>query len=136
MDMGQVMIVAGLGSRRGVTAEDVMAAIRAAVGTHGLPMARIGLLATGEAKSGETAFAEAALRLGLPLEIVSQANLAAQQTPTRSTASLAASGVGSMAEAAALAAAGDDARLLGPRTALGPVTCAIAEAPSPQGTRR
>jgi cobalt-precorrin 5A hydrolase len=130
------MIVAGLGSRRGVSVDAVLSAIRAAAGTHGLPVGRIGLLATGEAKSGETAFAEAALHLGLPLEIVSEVSLAAQHTPTRSTASLEAAGVGSMAEAAALAAAGDGAKLLGPRSVLGPVTCAIAQARGSEGNRR
>jgi cobalt-precorrin 5A hydrolase len=34
--------------------------------------------------------------------------------------------VGSVSEAAALAAAGPTARLLAPRLALGPVTCALA----------
>ncbi len=46
---------------------------------------------------------------------------------TRSAASLAATGTGSASEAAALAAAGPGARLLGPRLVLGPVTCALAE---------
>ncbi|RUW67014.1 cobalamin biosynthesis protein, partial [Mesorhizobium sp. M1E.F.Ca.ET.063.01.1.1] len=35
-------------------------------------------------------------------------------------------GTPSVSEASALAAAGKDAKLLGPRTVLGPVTCAIA----------
>lgn len=121
------MIVAGLGSRKGVARDAVLAAIRAAAGAHGLPLARIGLLATGEAKSGEAAFAEAALALGLPLKILSEGMIAAQGTPTRSPASLAHAGTGSLAEAAALAAAGPGASLLGPRTVLGPVTCALAE---------
>ena len=47
---------------------------------------------------------------------------------SRSAASRAATGSGSASEAAALAAAGPAARLVGPRLALGPVTCAIAVA--------
>jgi cobalt-precorrin 5A hydrolase len=35
-------------------------------------------------------------------------------------------GVGSVAEAAALAAGGPDARLVVPRIAIGPATCALA----------
>ncbi len=122
------VVVAGLGSRRGVSVEAVLAAIGAAAGAHGRPQAQIALLATGDAKSGEAAFAEAALRLGVPLEIVPAARIAAQAVPGRSAASLAFAGTGSMAEAAALAAAGQGARLLGPRTVFGPVTCALAEA--------
>jgi cobalt-precorrin 5A hydrolase len=126
--MDEAMIVAGLGSRAGVSREEVLAAIRAAVGGHALPLSRIGRLATGDAKSGEVAFAQAALELGVPLEIVAAGRIAAQATPTRSAASLARAGSGSLAEAAALASAGDGSRLLGPRTVFGPVTCALAEA--------
>lgn len=121
------MIVAGLGSRKGVTTEAVLAAIRAAAGAHALQVSRIGRLATGEAKSGETAFAEAALELGLPLEIVGTATIAKQKTMSHSVTSLKHGGTGSMSEAAALASAGAGARLLGPRTVFGPVTCALAE---------
>jgi cobalt-precorrin 5A hydrolase len=49
------------------------------------------------------------------------------RTLTRSTRSMAAMNVHSVAEAAALAAAGPNARLLAPRIAVGPVTCALAE---------
>lgn len=121
------MIVAGLGSRRGVPAAAVLAAIRAAAGAHGLPVSRIGRLATGEVKSGESAFAEAALELGLPLEFVATAKIEMQETLSRSLASLVRTGAGSLAEAAALVSAGAGARLLGPRTVFGPVTCALAE---------
>jgi len=40
---------------------------------------------------------------------------------------IALAGVPSVAEAAALAAAGPDARLIVPRIAVGPATCALAE---------
>lgn len=121
------MIVAGVGSRKGVSTEAVLAAIRAAAGAHGLPVARIGRLATGEIKSGEAAFAQAALELGVPLEFVSTAKTQSQTTLSRSLASLVRTGAGSLAEAAALASAGEGARLFGPRTVFGPVTCALAE---------
>jgi hypothetical protein len=47
-------------------------------------------------------------------------------TLTHSELSQALAGVPSVSEAAALGAAGDGARLLGPRTVAGPVTCALA----------
>lgn len=122
------MIVAGLGSRKDVSAADVLSAIRVAAGQHRIETGKIGLLATGEKKASEPAFAEAALRLGLPLKIMSEAALAAvgERTITRSGRSEAVTGVPSLSEASALAAAGPDSTLLGPRVALGPVTCALA----------
>lgn len=122
------MIVAGLGSRADVRADDILAALRAAAVHHGVPLGRIGRLATGERKAAQPAFAEAALALGVPLEIVGEAVLAAaaERTLTRSGSSLAATGLPSLSETAALAAAGDGSALLGPRIAHGPVTCALA----------
>jgi cobalt-precorrin 5A hydrolase len=49
------------------------------------------------------------------------------RTLTRSRRSMATLNVRSVAEAAALAAAGPHSRLLAPRVAVGPVTCALAE---------
>ena len=49
------------------------------------------------------------------------------RTLTRSARSMDTFNVHSVAEAAALAAAGPGARLLAPRVAVGPVTCALAE---------
>jgi cobalt-precorrin 5A hydrolase len=121
------MIVAGLGSRRGVPASKVHAAIRAAADAYGLPVARIGRLATGDLKAGDRAFAEVAREMGVALEIVPAGVMAAQATATQSPASLDHTGTGSFAEAAALASAGEGARLLGPRVVSGAVTCALAE---------
>ncbi|RUV12093.1 cobalamin biosynthesis protein, partial [Mesorhizobium sp. M1A.F.Ca.IN.022.04.1.1] len=47
-------------------------------------------------------------------------------TISQSEWSQAHAGTPSVSEASALAAAGKEAKLLGPRTVLGPVTCAIA----------
>ncbi len=67
-------------------------------------------------------------RLGLPLRIVSVAGV---DTPTRSPRIQALHATGSVAEAAALAAAGPAGRLTGPRiiSACGRITIAIAEVP-------
>lgn len=121
------MMVAGLGSRSGVSVGEVRAAIDAACAAYGIEA--IDLLATGETKASERAFAECALAMGKALEIVAQAALTrvADATLTRSELSQKASGVPSLSEAAALAAAGSGARLLGPRITTGPVTCALAE---------
>lgn len=114
------MIAAGIGSRRGVSAAEVVKAVEAALAEHGLARGELGLLAT--VKPDEAGILAAGERLGLPVRVVA----GEADTPTRSQASLAATGLGSASEAAALAAAGPGAALLGPRTVLGAVTCALA----------
>jgi len=128
MVVGEAMIVAGLGSRRDVALDEVLDAIRAAAQAHGLSLAEIGTLATGRKKAVERAFQDAARELGIPLKVMSQAALEAvtTRTVTRSRHSMVETGLPSLAETAALAAAGPDATLLGPRIVLGPVTCALA----------
>jgi len=90
---------------------------------------KIDALATSAMKACEPAIAAAAEALGIPLVTVQEPDLqrAAGRCLTRSAASLAATGIPSLAEAAALAAAGEASRLLGPRIATGNVTCAIAQ---------
>jgi cobalt-precorrin 5A hydrolase len=195
MVVGEAMIVAGVGCRKGVSAAEVIAAVEAALETHGLAIGALSSLATTAFKRKERAIFEAGRELGLPVIVVeipphpasaplghplpvgernapaAGANLgatarddaAALQTPgsqrheqiagdgkrsllpngekvaakrpdegavlhtlTRSEFSQAVAGTPSVSEAAALAAAGADARLLGPRIAVGPVTCALA----------
>ena len=75
------------------------------------------------AKAGEPGVREAAARAGMPLRV---ADAGEDLSVTRSAASVRALGVGSASEAAALAVAGEGARLLGPRLVVGRVTCAVA----------
>lgn len=122
------MIVAGIGSRTGVDVENVLAAIETALDAHGLAMSALSALATARLKQDEAAIAAAAQQLSLPLIVVDDEALKAAASATLSISSLsqAVAGTPSVSEAAALAVAGKDARLLGPRTVVGPVTCAIA----------
>ncbi|MBZ9658018.1 cobalamin biosynthesis protein [Mesorhizobium sp. ESP-6-4] len=122
------MMVAGIGSRKGVTAGDVRAAIETALEAHGLTMTALSALATGEIKRDEPAIFLAARDLDLPVLVISDAALqsVSSGTVSRSDASQAQAGTPSVSEASALAAAGKGAKLLGPRIVLGPVTCAIA----------
>lgn len=71
--------------------------------------------------------------LGLPLHEIDPGTLAAQPTVTRAPRVQAERGTGSVAEAAALAAAGPGARLLGPRIHSTDrlASCALAEGKSP-----
>ena len=122
MGLGEAVTIAGIGCRRGVAAAEVLAAIAAARGAFAV--GAIDGLATVPGKRDEPGIAEAARRLEVPLLIVEPVEDAVLLTASR--ASRDASGSGSASEASALAAAGPGARLLGPRLAVGRVTCAIA----------
>ncbi len=116
------MRVAGLGFRSRATAASLADALAAAGGP-------VDALATAADKAGAAAICDLARGLGLPLIAVGPAALAAEATLTRSARVAARFGTGSVAEAAALAAAGPGARLSGPRvvSADGLATAAIAE---------
>ena len=122
------MIVAGVGCRKGASVDDIIAVIDAALLSAGLAQAELALIATATFKADERGIAAAASARGLPLTLIAQAELeaAGARAVTKSQRVLALTGVPSVAEAAALAAGGPNARLLGPRTALGPATCALA----------
>jgi cobalt-precorrin 5A hydrolase len=128
MDLGQAMIVAGVGCRRGTPAAAIAAVIDAALARAGLGKDALGAIAAPAAKGGEPGIAAAAAALGVPLVLIPSTNLeaAGARTVTRSERVVAIMGVPSVAEASALAAGGAMARLLVPRIAIGPATCAIA----------
>ncbi|MDX8507038.1 cobalamin biosynthesis protein [Mesorhizobium captivum] len=122
------MMVAGIGSRKGVTASDVRAAIETALEARGLAMTALSALATCEIKRDEEAIFLAGRDLALPVIVVADEALQVVSADiiSRSEVSQAHAGTPSVSEASALAAAGKGAKLLGPRTVLGAVTCAIA----------
>lgn len=128
MELDETMMVAGIGCRKGASVEDVLAAVDAALEAHALLPTALSALATAKFKQNEAAILAAGRQLGIPVLLADDAALRAVslRTLTQSPASLAVSGAPSVSETAALAGAGQHARLLGPRTVLGPVTCAIA----------
>jgi cobalt-precorrin 5A hydrolase len=129
MGVGEAMIVAGVGCRKGTAAAQIKAAITAALARAGLGMAAVCAVATSAAKGDEPGIAAAASSIGVPLVLVAQDDLAAAgaRAATRSERVLALTGVPSVAESAALAAGGPTARLIAPRIAVGPATCALAD---------
>jgi cobalamin biosynthesis protein CbiG len=128
MAMDKTMIIAGIGCRRGAAAADIEAVILAALARAGIAAADLVAIATSDAKRGETGIVAAAAAFGLAIKPVADAALkcAAARTATRSDRVLALVGVPSLAEAAALAAAGPGSRLIAPRIAIGAATCALA----------
>lgn len=122
----EAVIVAGVGFRLGTTAEEIEALVRQAMALHGAE--RIDLLATEAGKAIEPGLQEAARRLSIELAACAAADLQSvtDRLLTRSARVQEATGLPSIAEAAALVAVGRNGRLLGPRLASARVTCAIA----------
>jgi cobalt-precorrin 5A hydrolase len=122
------MIVAGVGCRKGASADDIGAVIGAALARAGFATEALGLIAAPELKRGEQGVAAAAAALGVPLVLIAEADLraAGARADTRSERVLALTGIPSVAEAAALAGGGLSARLILPRIAVGSATCALA----------
>ena len=122
------MIVVGIGCRRGSPAARIGAAVEAALAKAGLAPDGADALAAPAFKTGEAGIVGAARQLGLPAIFVDRADLDAVQPlcATRSPAAEAATGLAAVSEAAALAAAGRNPRLLVPRVARDGVACAVA----------
>jgi cobalt-precorrin 5A hydrolase len=129
VDLGETLIAAGIGCRKAISAAQIEAALQTALRRNALADSRLGLIAAPAVKGAEAGLRAAAAARGVLLQLIPQPLLEAAnpRTLTRSARSMAAMNVHSVAEAAALAAAGPHARLLGPRVAVGPVTCALAE---------
>jgi cobalt-precorrin 5A hydrolase len=123
MECGE-MKVAGLGFKRDVTLASLREALEAAGDTGGLAA-----VATLSDKTETPALKLLAREFNLPIKAVSAEILAGIATSTQSEFVKARFGAGSVAEAAALAAAGPRARLISKRTVsqVRTATAAIAE---------
>ncbi|TCM86581.1 cobalamin biosynthesis protein [Rhodovulum steppense] len=122
------MKVAGFGFRAAAGAHSLADALARAGGAQGLSA-----LAAPADKAAASCLTALADRLGLPIRAIPAERLAAIDTPTQAPRVHAARGTGSVAEAAALAAAGPGARLTGPRRISTDrmATCAIATGDTP-----
>jgi len=118
------MIVAGFGFRAAASAESLDSALRLAAGE-----AQVTALATAEDKAVASVFRDFAAARYLPVIPVPLTALQAAETITRSPRVTAVRGTGSVAEAAALAAAGPGARLIAARAVSADrmATCALAQ---------
>lgn len=118
------MKVAGLGFRRDVTLASLREALVAAGGSDGLAA-----MATVSDKADAEALKQLARECGVPITAVPAELLAGMDTPTQSRLIAEKFGTGSVAEAAALAAAGPGARLIARRAVSQDrtATAAIAE---------
>ncbi len=119
---------AGIGFRHAATATEIVAVVRRALILSGLDRGHLGVLATAADRADEAPIREAADILAVPLMAIGPELLAAMdaRVVTRSARIVATRYTGSVAEAAALAAAGPGGALLLPRIATERVTCALA----------
>ncbi|MBR1168268.1 cobalamin biosynthesis protein [Bradyrhizobium liaoningense] len=122
------MKVAGLGFKKNVTLASLREALVAAGGPDGLAA-----VATVGDKADAEALQQLARECGVPIKAVPADALAGIDTPTQSQRITEAFGTGSVAEAAALAAAGPRARLIVTRVVSQDrtATAAIAEGDGP-----
>jgi cobalt-precorrin 5A hydrolase len=118
------MIVAGIGFNTRATPAALAKAVDTAILAAG--GARLDALASAWSKSADPVLIAFAQTRALPLLVV---NVAGIQTPSQSPRVLALFGTGSLAEAAALAGAGPNARLLATKctSPCGRATAAIAQ---------
>jgi cobalt-precorrin 5A hydrolase len=131
MVLDQAMIAAGIGCKRGAPASDIETAIRAALARAQIGPDVLAVIATIHAKRAEAGILAAAEKFGVSLIVVPELQLAAAsgRVETHSERVAALAGVGSVAEAAALAAAGPEGKLIVPRLIVGAATCALAASP-------
>ncbi|HEY1783339.1 MAG TPA: cobalamin biosynthesis protein [Roseiarcus sp.] len=124
------IVAIGVGCRAGVAGDAIAALARRALGEAGAPEGALTMF-TLDAKADEAGLVEAARLLGVKLVALPLAALNAQakRILTPSAPAQARFGAPNIAEAAALAGAGEGARLLGPRLAADGATCAIALVP-------
>ena len=119
------MIVAGFGFRGAATVESLRDAFAIAGGRA------VDAIATADDKSEQAVFVSFAKTIGARVFPIKARDLSQTDTPTKSLASQTHRATGSVAEAAALAAAGTGAKLLAPRSISDDrmATCAIAQGP-------
>jgi cobalt-precorrin 5A hydrolase len=126
----------GIGCRKGCSGEDIASLVRRALALAPAPEMAVGsiqaaresVIFTSEAKGEEEGLAEAAATLRMKLVLLPHAALeaAASRCATRSARVQELIGLPSLAEAAALAGAGEGSRLVLERISKGGASCALA----------
>lgn len=120
-------LIVGVGCRRGIAADSIVAAVREALRQAECAPLRVRLLATADVKADEAGLFEAARRLGVPLRVVPSEDIRASVCNFQHSAFVQEKvDLPAVAEPAALLA-GRRTRLILPRIAINGVTVAIAQ---------
>ncbi len=127
------VLVLGVGTSRGAPPEALIALVEETLAAAGLAPEAVACVVSLDRRMDEPAVHRLAERLGVPARFFTAAELAreAHRVPTPSTAVQQAVGIPSVAEAAALRAAGPGGRLVVAKRRNRVATCAIAQAPQP-----
>ncbi len=127
------LLAVGVGTERGAPAEPLLALVEETLAAAGASPGAVACVASLDLKAAEPAVHALASALGVPARFFTREELAARgaDLATPSEEVRRAVGVAGVAEAAALAAAGADSRLLVPKRRGDRVTCALALATSP-----
>ncbi len=127
------VLALGIGAERGVNAVEVEALARSALADAGLSAGAVACVVSVDVKSDEGAILTLADTLGVPARFFDAAALAKEEPRVSQTSEYVRATVGtpSVAEAAALAAAGPAAKLVVHKRKSARATCAVALAPSP-----
>jgi len=116
-------MIIGIGTRRGVTKEEVIEAVKHALDDCGLELAAITSLASAKLKESEPGLLEAGKMLGIPIDFLPDEVLNSYNPPSSSKASR--FGLKGVAEPAALALS-EEKQLICRKKVYGRVTIAIA----------
>jgi cobalamin biosynthesis protein CbiG len=123
-----VTVVVGIGASSRATAEEINALVHEALAGAGLPAADVSGVATIAARAGDPRLAA----LGWPITGFDAAELAVVPVATEGARVFEAVGTASVAEAAALLAAGTGSHLIAPKRRSAHATIALAQkAPAP-----
>ncbi|OWJ60790.1 precorrin-3B C(17)-methyltransferase [Inquilinus limosus] len=125
-------LAVGVGCERGAEAAEIEALIRDTLAEAGLAPESVAALVSVDLKADEAGLQAAARTLGLPLRVFDPATLEAETPRLANPSEVVFREIGchGVAEAAALAAAGEGGRLIVEKHKSRRATCAVAEAPS------
>lgn len=116
-------MIIGIGTRRGITKEEVIEAVKQALDEYGLSLGEITALASAKLKENEKGLLEAGETLGIPVNFLPDETLNSYNPPSSSQASR--FGLKGVAEPAALALS-EKKQLICRKKIYGRVTIAIA----------
>jgi cobalt-precorrin 5A hydrolase len=119
-------LVIGIGARRGAGGDDLRAAVEQVLADAAILKTAVGVLATVDRRAGDPGVRNLAFDCGWRLVSLAAAELARQEVPHPSRTVAAAVGTPSVAEAAALCAAGAGSVLVVTKRVFPAVTVAVA----------
>jgi cobalt-precorrin 5A hydrolase/precorrin-3B C17-methyltransferase len=126
------VLALGIGAERGAAVEEIETLARATLAEAGLDARAVACVVSLDLKADETAILALAETLDVPARFFDAATLAAETRIAQASEIVRAeTGTPSVAEAAALVAAGPDATLIVPKRKSARATCAVALSPGP-----